>query len=286
MTSPCDVLHAPSSLFGGNVVYNYCSHGRFQISTVAKSASKAQAGEARGLLTPLRIVDVPVTQDQRLYNEVLDAILDRRLNPGVKLKEDELSDIFAVSRTVVRRALLRLSHDRIVDIQPNRGATVIRPDPDKAREILSVRRLIEGAVIAEATQAATAESLKVLERCVEDERDEVRRQHAGAGLRLSGDFHIRLAAMSGNATLMGYLKELVPQTSLIISMYQTPHHTLCSHQEHFDIVEVMKRGDAKEARAIMDRHLQHIEDKLDLADARVPGDLYAAFAHVKGAEKA
>ena len=34
------------------------------------------------------------TQDGRLYNEILDAILDHRLSPGVKLKEDELSSIF------------------------------------------------------------------------------------------------------------------------------------------------------------------------------------------------
>ena len=65
------------------------------------------------------------TQDEYLYTEILDAILDRRLSPGVKLKEDELAEIFSVSRTIVRRALLRLSHDRIVDIQPNRGACLL-----------------------------------------------------------------------------------------------------------------------------------------------------------------
>lgn len=222
-----------------------------------------------------------LTRDQRLYNEVLDAILDRRLSPGVKLKEDELADIFSVSRTVVRRALLRLSHDHIVDMQPNRGATIIRPDIAKAREILRVRRLIEGAVIQEATLAATKASLESLRQCVEGERDQVRRQHAGAGLRLSGDFHVQLAELSGNGTLTSYLKELVPQTSLIIAIYQTPHHNLCSHQEHFDIIDVMATGDVREALSIMDRHLQHIEDKLELDSERSPGDLYAAFAHVK-----
>ena len=221
------------------------------------------------------------TQDQRIYNEVLDAILDRRLSPGIKLKEDQLADIFAVSRTVVRRALLRLSHDRIVDIQPNRGASVIRPDVQKAREILRVRRLIEGAVVKEATQAATPEALDALRRCVEEERDQVRRQHVGAGLRLSGDFHIRLSRVSENTTLMGYLRELVPQTSLIIAIYQTPHHTLCAHQEHFEIIDVMSRGDADEAQSVMDRHLQHVEAKLNLDDEPLPGDLYAAFAHVR-----
>lgn len=223
-----------------------------------------------------------ITQDGRLYNEIMDAILDHRLSPGVKLKEDELSSIFSVSRTVVRRALLRLSHDRIVDIQPNRGATIMRPDVQKAREVLGVRRLIECELIREATIAADEESIKELRQCVEDERDQVRRQHVGSGLRLSGDFHIRLSLLSSNVTLRSYLKELVPQTSLIIAMYQTPHHTLCSHQEHFDIIDIIASGDVKAAQDEMDNHLKRIEDKLDLENERSPGDLYAAFAHVKG----
>ncbi len=220
------------------------------------------------------------TQDERLYNEILDAILDHRLSPGVKLKEDELADIFSVSRTVVRRALLRLSHDRIVDMQPNRGATIIKPDVHKAREILGVRRLIERELIREATLTATKESLDDLRHCAENERDQVRKQHAGSGLRLSGDFHIRLSMLSQNTTLQSYLKELVPQTSLIIAMYQTPHHNLCSHQEHFDIIDVIATGDVEAAQASMDEHLNNIEKKLDLGNERSPGDLYSAFAHV------
>ncbi|ASJ74182.1 GntR family transcriptional regulator [Granulosicoccus antarcticus] len=252
------------------------------VTTVAKAEKNRKSGGVlEGMLSPAAPVQGGQTQDERLYNEILDAILDHRLSPGVKLKEDELADIFSVSRTVVRRALLRLSHDRIVDMQPNRGATIIRPDVRKAREILGVRKLIEAEVVREATLNATPESLNMLRRCVEDERDHVRRQQQGAGLRLSGDFHIQLSALSENTTLMSYLKELVPQTSLIIAMYQIPHHDLCSHQEHFDILDVMASGDAQAAVASMSAHLQHLEDKLDLDNERSPGDLYAAFAHVR-----
>lgn len=236
--------------------------------------------QSKPLLTPVADAGTS-TQDERLYNEILEAILDHRLSPGVKLKEDELADIFSVSRTVVRRGLLRLAHDHIVDMQPNRGATIIQPDVRKAREVLGARKLIERELIKEATLAATPESLKELKQCVEDERDQVRRQHVGSGLRLSGDFHIRLSNLAENATLMSYLKELVPQTSLIIATYQNPHHTLCAHQEHFDIIDVIATGDVEAAQAAMDSHLQHIEDKLDLGAERSPGDLYAAFSHLR-----
>lgn len=221
------------------------------------------------------------TQDERLYNEILDAILDRRLSPGVKLKEEDLATIFSVSRTVVRRALLRLAHDRIVDMQPNRGATIISPDIREAREILGVRRLIEGAVAREATLAATPAALDDLRRCVAEERDQSRTLDVGAGLRLSGDFHIRLARLSGNERLLGYLSELIPQTSLIIAVYQAPHHNLCSHEEHFAIIDAIADGKVKQVQATMDRHLQHIEDTLNLDNERSLGDLHAAFAHVK-----
>ncbi|MFT4725884.1 MAG: DNA-binding GntR family transcriptional regulator [Granulosicoccus sp.] len=247
----------------------------------AKAKKDPKLTQTLGKLTSQPADALNSTQDGRLYNEILDAILDHRLSPGVKLKEDELSSIFSVSRTVVRRALLRLSHDRIVDIQPNRGATIIRPDVQKSREVLGVRRLIERELIREATLAANKQSLDELRQCVEDERDQVRRQHVGSGLRLSGDFHIRLSMLSDNSTLQSYLKELVPQTSLIIAMYQTPHHTLCSHQEHFDIIDVIASGDAEAAQTEMDNHLQRIEDKLDLGNERSPGDLHAAFAHIK-----
>ncbi len=225
------------------------------------------------------------TQDVYLYTEILDAVLDRRLMPGTKLKEDELADIFSVSRTVVRRALLRLSHDRIVDIQPNRGATIIQPDVRTAREVLGVRRLIERELIREATLSATEDSIAALRQCVEDERDQVRRQHVGSGLRLSGDFHIQLAGVSQNRTLQRYLQELVPQTSLIIATYQSPHHTLCAHQEHFDIIDVIASGDVAAAQQAMEVHLQHIEDKLSLVEERAPGNLYAAFSHLTAQKK-
>ena len=222
-----------------------------------------------------------LTQDERLYKEILDAILNHRLSPGVKLKEDDLADIFSVSRTVVRRALLRLSHDRIVDMQPNRGASIIRPDVNKAREILGVRKLIEAEVIREATRRASKASLEHLRRCVESERDHMQRLRLGTGLRLSGDFHIQLAEISANATLISYLRELVPQTSLIIALYQAPNHKLCSHQEHFDLIDIMSTGDVAAASEAMVSHLQHIEEKLNLDSEALPGDLYTAFANLR-----
>jgi len=52
------------------------------------------------------------------------AIHEHRLAPGTKLGEDDLSDIYGVSRTIVRSALQSLSHQQIVEIKRNRGACI------------------------------------------------------------------------------------------------------------------------------------------------------------------
>ncbi|MGB1173168.1 MAG: GntR family transcriptional regulator, partial [Marinobacterium sp.] len=43
------------------------------------------------------------TQDQHIYEEIFDAILEQRLWPGTRLKEESLGEIFGVSRTIIRR---------------------------------------------------------------------------------------------------------------------------------------------------------------------------------------
>src|SRR5262249_56198124 len=52
------------------------------------------------------------------------AILDGRLPPGQRLKEEELARELGISRTPVREALLVLQTEGLVDAAPNRGAVV------------------------------------------------------------------------------------------------------------------------------------------------------------------
>lgn len=56
--------------------------------------------------------------DLVIYESIAAAIFEQRLPPSTKLTEETLGAIFGVSRTIVRNALLRLAHDKIVEIRP------------------------------------------------------------------------------------------------------------------------------------------------------------------------
>src|SRR5882757_4238054 len=54
--------------------------------------------------------------DQKIYDSVLKAVMSQRLPPGTKLTEASLCELFAVSRTIVRKAIQRLAHDHILEL--------------------------------------------------------------------------------------------------------------------------------------------------------------------------
>ena len=87
------------------------------------------------------------TTTDKIVASVTTAIVERRLMPGTKLVEQQIADIFKVSRTVVRQALNQLSRDKLVTLEPARGAFVREPSVEEARQVYEVRTLLEGAML-------------------------------------------------------------------------------------------------------------------------------------------
>ena len=100
-------------------------------------------------------------------------------------------------------------------------------------------------------------------------------------VKLSGDFHRQLAKLGGNPVLSEFLNELVSRTSLIIALYESPGAVPCSHGEHLEIADAMKRRDVAKAVQYMDHHLQHIETQVDLNDLYQQADFKSLFKAAK-----
>ena len=83
----------------------------------------------------------------RVYALILDGITDHVLLPGKKLTESELCRQMTCSRNTVRGALSLLAHDKIVDLQPNRGAFVHVPDLKEMQDVFNARIEMEGMIL-------------------------------------------------------------------------------------------------------------------------------------------
>jgi DNA-binding GntR family transcriptional regulator len=216
--------------------------------------------------------------DEAIHREVSAAIIDHRIPPGTALQEDALAMAFAVSRTVIRKVLQRLSHEKLVDLVPNKGASVAKPSAEEARQVFDARRVVERVLIERAVANVSDEELAGLAQLVTAEHAAFDAGDKYERLRLSGDFHRRLAALAGNDVLSGFLNELISRTSLIIALYESPGAVPCSHAEHAEIMGAMKRRDAKRAAQYMDHHLRHIEAQIELSANHAPVDFKSMFA--------
>ncbi len=226
------------------------------------TAHAVQRNPVVNALPTMRLVAGKKPSVDDIYPRLFDAILEQRIAPASRFTEESLGETFGVSRSVIRRVLAKLSHQQVVILRPNQRAQVAAPDAQQTRQILEARRLTEMTVVQLACAQATPQQIRQLHELIARERDCIERDQRGPAIRLSGEFHLQLAAMAGNAPLAQFLNSLVPLTSLIIAQYEAQACTYCAWQEHVAIVEAIEQRDSSTAATLMTQHLDHLESKL------------------------
>lgn len=206
--------------------------------------------------------------DSEMYDRIVSAVLDHHLPPGTKLVEDKLATAFGVSRTRIRPVLVRLANEQIVTLTPNRGATIAQPTEQEAREVFGARRLIEPLLVELFIQRASVGEVQQLRDSIEQEESARAQGDMRRAIRLSGDFHLRIAEGSGHQTLGRILRELVSRTSLILMTYSAHHAaereeaTACGCREHRALIDAIRLRDPAEAARRMRDHLARLETQL------------------------
>ncbi len=199
-----------------------------------------------------------------IHRAVFDAIIEHKLAPGAKLAEDQLSEVFGVSRTIIRAVLQRLSFEGLVTTQRNRGAFVARPSVAEARQVFQARRFIEVMMVRDLTGRLDREAKRRLTEHVARERAAHAAQDGRTAIRLSGEFHLLLAEAHGNEVLARFLRELISRSSLIIAVYSTRVAASCSVAAHAALVTALGRRDADAAARLIATHLEEVEHSVDL----------------------
>jgi DNA-binding GntR family transcriptional regulator len=211
----------------------------------------------------------PGTATERVYDSLYTDILERRLAPGTRLREEELAARFAVSRTVIRQALHRLAQDQVIALNHNRGAQVPAPTREDAAHVFDARRVVECEIARRlAGRLAPAQRVQ-LQALVDAEARADALGDRSAAIRLSGEFHRALAQMCGNPVFLRLLEGLLPTTSLLMALYQPDGMPACVLHRHAELISALERPGAAAATE-MRRHLQEIERSLHPAARPTP----------------
>ena len=220
----------------------------------------------------------PDPSAEDIARALAEAIVSHRLPPGTRLREEALARVYAVSRTKIRAALLMLSKDKLINIVPDKGAFVSRPDANEAREVYAVRAILEAAVAREFVSRARPADYRRLREHLKRERAAIESGTVPLRNQLLSDFHLLLADIAGNSVLTDMLRELLARSAVITALYQTQHDANCSSQEHEAFLLAAEAGEVERACALMHEHLHHTQAALDFAEpGDRDGDLVAAL---------
>lgn len=205
------------------------------------------------------------------------AIVEHKLLPGTKLAEQKLADHFGVSRTLVRQALFQLAQNRLVKLEPARGAFVAAPTVEEARQVFEVRRILEAEMTRSFVRNVTPARLKALREHMAQEKAALEQRDVRR-VELLGDFHVKMAELAGNEVLAQMLRDLVSRSSLISLMYQRDGAAAHSQEEHVELVKALAARDEKRAVRLMAEHLLHVEQSLSFDRPLPSHDIAAALA--------
>jgi DNA-binding GntR family transcriptional regulator len=193
-------------------------------------------------------------QPEEITRVIAEAIVERRLVPGRRLNELELSRIFGVSRAMVRIALLSLHHDGLVTFEANRGAFVCKPTLDEAHFLFEAIAAIERSAVDIILAAPAPASLDALLSTHAKQVKAHAREQMRVSEQLAIDFHRELVELTRNPLLIDAHRKLLLRYRIATAVFKTELDYCALEDHHGEIIELLMSGSASRLRRLIDTH--------------------------------
>ena len=205
----------------------------------------------------------PRTLADRAFIELRDAIISVRLEPGQRLRLDEVAQQLGMSVMPVREALRRLEAAALIEVEPHRGATVSRLSSSELVEVFDLRRLIEVAAVRRAAGAFDDTDAAAARAALADYGSALLGESFGDVTESHVRFHLALYRADGQPWLVRSLMPLWETSSRYWNWVKRAgwqaDNLLHAHER---LLELCVAGEEDGAAAELDRHLLSGRDML------------------------
>jgi DNA-binding GntR family transcriptional regulator len=190
-----------------------------------------------------------ITESNRIYGMLREAITGLEIAPGSPLDERDLSSRFGVSRSPVREALLRLNADGLV-VALDGDLVVAETSPKDQEDFLQILGSL-GAVVCRLA-AATRSSRDVTTLGAANARLAMTEPNWTSAFPALRNYRLMIAAASGNTIFAAWTQQLLDQEERFSRLrLRSPieHPTIANSALRRSFVDAISRGDAAAAEA-------------------------------------
>ena len=199
---------------------------------------------------------------QRAYELIWERITTLELAPGATIDEGQLARELDLGLAPVREAIWLLAHENLIVVTPRHGLYVADVNLPDLEQISEIRLSLESLAARLAAQRATPDDMVVLE-ALRQEQAHVSAEDSQSLFDLDHKFHLAVTRAAQNKYLAQTLDRLFGLSRRLWCL-ALPHLGFLppAVEQHLDLVEAIKAGDADRAEQIMRGHVQDFCDKV------------------------
>ncbi len=188
-----------------------------------------------------------------VYRQLKQSITNFEFRPGARLVEDDLSELYGVSRTPVREALRQLEREGLVVASFGRGRFVREIALRDYEDVSRVRLVLEALAVAQATERASSDAIDDL-RATWDSEDS---PADGSYVHADERFHSGIATLSNNGFLIDEFARIDDRIRIIrVTDFTDAERITIVRNEHQAILAAIWARDAERADFLMRTHIE------------------------------
>ena len=197
---------------------------------------------------------------QMVYDKLLRAIVQGRLDLGEPLSENDLARALNLSKAPIRESLGELRVRGLVEVVPRSGSYVFSPTPDQIAELCDYRALLETNALAISVKREPKALVTTLRRIVTCMKEAHRADDMSANNELDKQFHMTLIRLSGNRYLtesyehIGLTVEALRYRVMSTSLYRSK-----VQEEHARLVDLIASNQIARASRVLESHIQRVK---------------------------
>jgi len=207
----------------------------------------------------VRKLRIPENLTTMAYRAIKNYILEGNPDENTRLTEESLSKQLGISKSPIREALTRLESERLIQIEPRRGAFLRKFSLQEIGDLYEVREALE--VYAVGRAKLTPELIAALRQSVERSRQHLEVNDKPRYIEEDVNFHAALAEATGNALLEEILANIQHQ----VWLFRRKTYDLSRSKaivSHAAIVEALAQADQDKAQQLMRQHISEVRQKL------------------------
>lgn len=188
------------------------------------------------------------------------AILSGRLAGGIPLRQEELAEIFGVSRMPVREALRQLEAQALVDFVPHRGAVVTEISADDAEDNYAIRLALEPMALRLSIPHLTEDDFVLAGDLIAEMDEEADPGRMG---ELNRRFHLSLYARASRTKLLLLVEQQLAAADRYLRFHLAAKgREHMSQQDHRAMLDAARQRDIPAAIQSLEGHLRTAADTI------------------------